>query len=341
MNYYEPKHLRGVLSKVEPPHLFFRTQHFTEQVSFPTETVSFEFSRTTKRLLPYASPSTGSVPIDRSGYQLRTYRAPLIAGSRTITPDTISQKLLGEAEWNSGISPDDRARELAANDLLELQDALYRKQEYMCARVKQDGKLLITGDGVSAEVDYGFTNIETAKANEKWTATYDIIGKLTKTARLLRKHGTNPDTLIVGSDVAEAMSLNEGVLKLRHDEYLSIPEPDSLADGITYLFNLRAPGLNLNVLEYDEYYADENGSLQPLIDPGTVIMQSSRERDFMLFGAVTYIDSRTRDYAASIGEYAVYNVIEEDPPVRKLVLASRCLPMPRDNDSWYVLKSVV
>ncbi len=341
MNYYEPKYLRGVLSKVEPPHLFFRTQYFTESVSFPTETVSFEFSRTTRRLLPYANPYTGSVPIDRAGYHLRIYRAPLLAGSRTITPDTLSQKLLGEAEWNSGLSPDDRARELAANDLLELQDALYRKQEFMCARVKQDGRLTITGDGVSAEVDYGFTNIEAAKNTEKWTPSFDILGKLTKTARTLRKAGVNPDTLIVGHDVAEAMSLNEGILALRRDEYLNIPEPDSLADGVTFLFTLRAPGLNLKVLEYDEYYTDEEGSLLPLVDAGNVIMQSSRERNFMLYGAVTYIDSRTRDYTTSIGEYCVYNVVEEDPPVRKLVLASRCLPMPRDTDSWYVLKSVV
>ena len=342
-NYYEPKYLRGVLQKAVPPRTFFRSRFFTDNVTFPTETVSFEFAQGQRKLLPYGWSEGKSTPLTREGYQLRTYRAPLISGSRTITPATLDSKLLGESEWNSGLTPDMRAREVAARDLADLQEALFRRQEYMCARLKQDGKLTITGEGVNDEVDYQFSNIETVtKASDKWsTPSYDILGKLAKLARTLRRDGVNPDMMIVGHEVAEALSLNEGILKLRNDSFVNIPAPDSLEPGVTFLMQLRAPGLYLNVYEYDEYYVDELGDLVPLIDPGTVILQSSRERNMMLYGRVVYIDSRTQDYVASIGEYTPYVVTEEDPPVRKLILASRCLPMPRDTQSWYVLKNVV
>lgn len=342
-NYYEPKLLRGAIEKSIPPKTFFRSRFFSRSITFPTETVSFEFSKAKRVLLPYASIHGASTPITREGYQLRTYRAPLISGSRAITPYTLQDKLFGESEWNSGKAPDDRAREIAARDLADLQEALIRRQEYMCARVKQDGKLEIDGRGVAESVDYHFENIEeVTKAADKWSNTkYSILNKLLKILRKMRRDGVNPDMLIVGEGVAEALSTNEELLRLRHDEYLSIPDPGSLENGVTYLFNIRSAGINLNVYEYLEYYTDTENNVVPLVDPGTVIIQSSREKNYMLHGVVTYLNHRTREYVSSMGEYIPYVVAEEDPPVRKLVLSSRCLPMPADVESWYVLKNVI
>ncbi|MBQ7215229.1 MAG: major capsid protein [Synergistaceae bacterium] len=340
-NYYDPKYLRGSITKIQPERLFFRNRFFTESVTFPTKTVTFEFAKNSRRLLPYASDHSGSIPVDRNPYQAKSFTAPLLSGSRTITPDSLAMKLLGESPYNSGLSPEDRARELAAQDLVDLTEALYRQEEFMCARLKQDGKLTIDSDGVSAEVDYGFTGIENTTAANKWTSTFDIIGKLSKMARELRKNGINPDTLIAGAEVAEAINQNEGVLKLRHDFLLDVPKPDSLENGITYVCQIRAPGVYVNVYEYDEYYEDSDGNLQPLIDPKTVIMQSSREQNIMLHGAVTYLDQRTNDYVTDMADYVPYTVSSYDPPVKKLIVSSRVLPMPRDVDSWLVLKNVV
>ena len=233
-NYYDPKYLRGSITKILPERLFFRNRFFSESVTFPTQTVTFEFASNSRRLLPYATEHSGSIPVDRNPYQAKTFTAPLLSGSRTITPDSLAMKLLGEAPYNSGLSPEDRARDLAAQDLVDLTEALYRQEEYMCARLKQDGKLDIDTDGILATVDYGFTNIENITSANKWTENYDILGKLAKMARELRKNGVNPDTLIVGAEVAEAINQNAGVLKLRHDTFVEIPAPDSLENGITF-----------------------------------------------------------------------------------------------------------
>lgn len=336
MSYYEPKFLRGVIEKVLPPKLFFRTRFFSDTITFPTETVSFEFAQDKRRLLPYSTNAQGSAPLRREGYALKTFTPPLNAGHRVITNDTLAQKMLGESEWNSGISPEERAAKTAAQDLMDLQDALFRKEEYMCARVKQDGKLE-TPTGI---IDYGFTNIETVKNADKWAAGYDILGKLRSMAQSLRKAGVNPNMLIVGSDAATALMQNTGFKEYLKD-YPRLIEPHTeIEDGMNYLCRITQPGLYLDVYEYTEYYYDDTSKgAMPLIDPGTVIMQSSGEKNYMLFGSVTYI--KDRQQVSAIGEYVPYTAVSEIPPATYLVLASRSLPMPRDVESWSVLKSVV
>ncbi len=61
----------------------------------------------------------------------------------------------------------------------------------------------------------------------------------------------------------------------------------------------------------------------------------------MLHGAVTYLDQRSNEYVTSMDEYEPYVVSSYDPPLKKLIVSSRVLPMPRDVESWIVLKNVV
>ena len=142
-DYYEPKLLLGVIRKTPGLKTFFKSRFFNNSVTFATKTVSFEFQEGKRRLAPYVNERIGSESIERDDYSLKTYEAPFISPKRVITNDTLAQKLPGEPEWNSGVTPDERAAKIAARDIMDLQDAITRREEYMCARVKQDGKLII------------------------------------------------------------------------------------------------------------------------------------------------------------------------------------------------------
>ena len=41
-----------------------------------------------------------------------------------------------DSSYNSGLTPADRAAKIAAQDILDLQDTIWRREEYLCARVK-------------------------------------------------------------------------------------------------------------------------------------------------------------------------------------------------------------
>ena len=204
-DFYDPRTLAGVIRNTKPLRMYFKTKFFNNPIMFPTEKVSFEFQDGKRRLAPYVNPRIGSESIERDEYSLRTYTAPLVAPNRPITNDTLAQKLLGEAIWNSGLTPEDRAAKIAAQDIIDLQDTIWRREEYMCARVKQDGKLIIKGKGLNLTVDYGFENIAVLGASDRWTATFDVMGQLKTVASEMRKDGINPDMLILGSSAAEML----------------------------------------------------------------------------------------------------------------------------------------
>lgn len=342
-DYYDPKCLRGVIRNTKPLRTFIRGRFFPEAVYFPGETVSFEYSENTRRLAPYTSPYAMGSAVARDGYTVRTYHTPYVVPKRVITNDTLAMKLLGEAPYNSGLTPEDRAAEIASRDLMELQDMITRREEFMCARAIQDGKLDITGPGVNEVVDYGFTNIKTCTASEKWSSSYDVIGTLKDEALKLRQAGGNPDTLILGSDAASALLENTKILKLMDLRRVDAGEirPTELEPGVSYIGRLSVPGFMADIYSYDEYYYDDaTGSTLPLIDTKTAILLSGREKNSMLYGAVTYIDVKTGEYVTEMSAQVPYTNYRVDPPVKEIYLASRPLPMPKDLNSWSVLKEV-
>ena len=348
-DYYEPKTLRGVIKKTIPLRTFFKTRFFNNSVMFPTETVSFEFQEGKRRLAPYVNPRVGSEAMTRDGYDVRTYRTPLVAPERPITNDTLMQKMLGEQPYNSGVTPEERAAKIAAQDILDLQDAIWRREEQMCARVKQDGKLIIKGRGVNQTVDYGFNNIVTLAAAKRWAPTFDILGQLSDFSEELQKDGVNPDMLILGRDAAKALLDNEKIQTLLNNRRIEMGEirPSELENGVNYLGRLVSIGVSLDLYAYSEWVpddtdldADGNPRLKPIIDPETVIMQSSKEQNSMLYGAVTLIDSGG-SYVTHMEEYVPNSWFTQKPPQKFVSISSRPLPMPHDLKSWIVLKGVV
>ena len=342
-NYYDPKTLRGVIRKVEPVRTFFKSRFFSESVTFPTETVSFEFYANKRRLAPYVNPRIGSEAINRDGYEVRTFQTPLLSPSRVITNDTLAMKLLGEQPYNSGVSPEERAAKIAADDLNELLDSISRREEYMCARVKQDGKLNITGKGLNQVLDFGFQNIDTCAQADKWTSSYDIVAKLKEKATLLRKSGVNPNMLILGTNAAEALLDNTKIMKLLDLRRVDVGEihPEQLENGVEYLGRLAIPGLFCDIYSYNEFYYDEtSGDSFPYLDVDCAILQSGSESNMMLYGAVTYIDDKSREYVTEMSEFVPQTWSEINPPVKHISVSSRPLPMPQDIEGWAVLKEV-
>lgn len=343
-DYYEPKTLRGVIKKVTPVKTFLRTRFFPEDVFFPSETVSFEYQSQKRRLAPYTSPYAGGESVSRDGYEVRTYHTPSLVPKRVITNDTAAQKLLGESPYNSGMTPEDRAAEMAARDLIELQDMIAHREEQMCAQVLQEGVLRVKGRGVNEVCDYGFTGIEQTASGDKWLSGYDIPGKLASVSQNIRKTGSNPDTLILGSEAANALMDNTKFMKLLDLRRVDSGEirPSELESGVQYIGRIALPGIIADIYGYDEYYDDDvSGESLPLIDPKTAILISSRDRNMMLYGAVTYIDVKTGEYVMEMSKYVPYTNYRVDPPVKEIYLASRPLPMPKDLESWRVMKEVV
>ena len=343
-DYYDPKYLRGVIKLIHPVKSFFKDRFFPEAVKFPTESVEFEFYDSGMKIAPYANGRSGPVAIEHEGYRVERYTPALLSMKRAITNDLIAQKLLGESPYNSGMTPEERAQEIAANDLEELTAMIYRKQEYMCARVLQDGQLAITGTGFNELADFGFTNIENTGSGDQWTSSYDIVGKLKTKAQLIRSQGLNPDTLILGVDAANALLDNTKIQKLLDNRRIISGQidPKELESGCEYLGGLILPGLFCDIYCDNEYYYDDDTKTsKPYLDADTAILIDSKVRNNMLYGAITYIDQKSSQHVTEMNEYVPRTWVDVESSIQYISVSSRCLPCPVDIRSWAVMKDVI
>lgn len=350
INYYDPQTMKGVIRRTLPLRTFFKTRFFNNVVTFPTESVMWEFSEDKRRLAPYVNPRIGSESVERDGYHVESYTPPLVAPDRPITNDTLAQKLLGESLINSGMAADDRAARIAAQDIMDLQNMIYRREEFMCARLKQDGMLHIKGRGVNYIEDYKFENIIETATSDVWSPGASIIGQLNAGAEELEKYGINPDMLICGSSAAKAIMENTEILKYLDVRRVEMGEiaPRSLENGIRYIGRIITSKITADIYTYSEWYSDEedrdaNGfpKLKPIVDPETVIMQSSTEENSILYGAITLMNPKTEQFETHMDPYVPDTIVTQKPPQKLLSISSRPLPMPHDLRGWMVFKNVV
>lgn len=114
-----------------------------------------DFSELYQRREEYAAP----VPkvMDRQSYKIETYKPPLVAPKRVLTADNLGVRLPGEPLYN-GYHPNRRHVELLQNDLLELDEAITRREEWMCAQALFNAAIPVVGEGESRVIRFEFDN---------------------------------------------------------------------------------------------------------------------------------------------------------------------------------------
>jgi hypothetical protein len=285
-------------------------------------------------MAPFVAPRVGGIVMDRQGFETRTLKFPKIAPERVLTKDDLATRAMGEAVYSQR-TPADRAQELLANDLLELDEYITRREEWMCRETLYNGKIIISGDGFEQQVDYNFTNKEVLSGAALWTAsTSKPLQDLKRWRKaVIQKTGKAPNICVMASDVADVFIENDEVKALLDKFRYSIMtvEPSIQSPAITYIGKIAS--LGLEIYTYDEWYIDDEGAEQPMVPAGTVLL-GSRGMNRQLYGAVTQMDNG--QFVTYEGRRVPKSWVDEQNEVRKLRLTSRHLCVPNDVDNWYV-----
>lgn len=101
----------------------------------------------------------GSKTVERRGFVTRTLEPPLVAPDLVTTAELLLNRLPGENIYNAK-SPAERAAEQLGKDLLELDEMVNRREEWMCAQVLFTGQVDIVGEGVDDTVYFGLKRKE-------------------------------------------------------------------------------------------------------------------------------------------------------------------------------------
>lgn len=352
MNFYENTYyLLAAVKELPPERSFFRSRYFPTNQSldiFGTAKVMVDYMRGDQRMAPFVVPRIGGIPVMRRGFESFELEPANICVSMPLTIDQLQQRGFGEA-LNSQMTPSDRAKILIMDDLSELDRRITRREEWMAAQTILNNGCMMRHqterasiyEDLEARFYKGVNNPSIYTPSAPWaegnSGWRDDVAAM---ARMQTRRGYPVTDLVVSPDVGAFMLRDEWVLRMLDNRRFEMGriEPKLLADGVVHLGALNFGGVMLDILESDETYQDEDGTIKPHLAPGTVIVIAP-DCGRTVYGGVTQFedDGMPHTYAgARVPQY----IFTKRPPVRETQLTSKPLMAPKRRDPWVVAKSV-
>lgn len=291
---YEPRTLLAPFLQGPLLGTFLRDTFFGAREYPPTAVVEFDFRRGRRRMAPFVAPLIGGKLMERQGYETRSFRAPRIAPVRALRTPDLEPRLPGENIYQ-GRTAADRAAELLAEDSIFLDEAITRREEWMCREVLINGALTITADtGYQMVVNYLESADGTVSNHELVTTKWDADGSDPladlEAARksVIKLSGIAPNVALFGTGAKEAFIHNAEVQLLLHNRRfeMGMVQPVIESDQIVRFGTV--PGLEL--YEYSEYFEDDAGTLFPMLPDDFVMLLSSKVPNKIVYGAFTQLE---------------------------------------------------
>lgn len=341
INIFEPEVLAKAVSVVPKPSTFFKDTFFKNVHLNPTTKVRVDLQKGTRRVAPFVSEVDANGVTKKIGYVTEDYITPLVKVSDVTKIDDIVKRGFGENLYG-GITPQERAYDELLRTFRDFEQQITRREEVMCAEAMLNGAITVKGEGVDYLIDFGFTNKGTVSV--LWDAdgsTADPIADLQAWSALCLKNGYKRPNICVMERSAYTAFLNRCMaLGYLDNKYFTNPvlAPRVKSDNVIYCGRLTDP--DLEIYCYEEWYVDDwSGSEpteKPIMPKGKILLASTFADYSIEYGAVTFLDSNTKDFRTVVGERAADSWINKNPDCRFIALNARPLPVPTEVDSWFV-----
>lgn len=311
-----------------------------------TSTIEVQYRKGNRHLAPYVVRGAKSVNVAREGFKSDFYKPPMMAPSRVIDPEALDERGFGESFFSTKTGAQ-RATEMQARDLAELQAMIINRKNKMAADILTTGKCDIKGyadDGKEVlidTVDYHWDQklVPSVLWDQANATIYEDIRNMS--LKIQENAGMVPTVMLVGKNVAAYMLNNDQIMK-----YLSVPNAQNLS-----MFNLEPQivspqvmrvgmiaSLNLEVFSYMESYLDDDGNVKPFLGENDVII-GVPGRGRQLHGAVTLLNDAQSGYNTFAAPYVPYYSGDKSNQELKLTMYSRCILAPETVDDFACIKT--
>jgi hypothetical protein len=343
INLYSTKTMIAAITSMPPVSTFLRDTFFpvANDETFVTEEVWFDYKKGKRKMAPFVAPRVGGITMDRQGFRTDKYSAPRIAPQRILTIDDIVKRGMGENLFSQR-TPAQRQQELLAKDLIELDEMITRREEWMARELLVNGKITMKGfidtqgsKFVEDVVDFGFTNKVALAGEAKWDQATSKKYENLKEWRLsvIQKTGQAPNMVIMAQDVL-ALFLGDAVIQKKMDtRNMNFGEINPVVKdpALTYIGRLTELGLELYT--YDEWFIDDDDVEKSIIPSKTLIMAKKNIGKFC-YGAVTQMEND--NFITYEGKRIPKQWADNQNEQKMIRISSRPVPQPFDIDSWYV-----
>jgi hypothetical protein len=322
---------------------FLRDTFFAGRDYVNTDAVQIDTYRGGRGLAPFILPLEGQVVGRRLPYKTSFVEAPIIAPAREITLRDLGRPGWGETQYNFK-SPEERFATYIANDTTDMDDEIARTEEYMCAGVMCDGKVIINyRNKTSVTVDYGFTN-KTILGTQWTTAGSDPLADLRAAQQSLNANGYSGNIAIYSPEAWNALWANQKVIDAmknvapQFSPISGVGFPERPPSGVA-----RGPDFTNPVMAnwvYSGSYV-KGGVVTPYIPKGYVIVGSSEVKNRLIYAKVTQIEQDDGRFHT----YMLDRVPKMECNVNRnfflYTLTARPMPVPVDLLCWQVITNTV
>jgi Phage major capsid protein E. len=330
-------------------HTFLRDTFFGAREYPPTSLVEFDFRRGRRKMAPFVAPLVGGKVMERQGYETRFFRAPRIAPARALRLPDLEPRLPGESIY-SGRTAADRAADLLAGDAIFCDEAISRREEWMCRQVLLNGSITVTAENGYQQVinylEYGLPAANTSNhyiVTNKWDATPATADPLAdlEAARLatIKDSGISPNVALFGNAAKNAFISNPQVkayLDNRRYELGSIAPV--IQDSAVVRFGL-VPGMEL--YSYSEYFEDDTGALFAMLPDPAILLASTDVPNKIVYGAFTQLENaKTKTFQTYQTARIPLVYGDEEDGVLFYRLTSCPLPMPADILGFRIIEAL-
>ena len=349
IDFFDTYYMAGMVEEIVPDQTFFRDRYFGEAEEFKTDKVLIEYMDGDRKMAPFVDPRAGDIPVDREGYRLYEFTAPMIAPSRLLTVDDLQKRGFGEALYSNS-TPAERARRLQIRDLQDLTKRIIRREEWMAAQTMINNGVTcqeyIDDKTVGRSLPIYF--YDTIGSNPSiytgstWSSFAIMQADVAAMCDNLTERGLPAQDLILGSSVwatVKQFSDLQQLLDKRH-EFIGEVSSRIIAPGVTHVGTLDFDGYMLNILVPKEKYLDGSGNSVSMF-PVKSALVTAPNCGKRYYGAITQIPYGSDTPETFAGQRIPKLVVDQENDTRKLRLASRPVTAPKNKAPWIYFGNVI
>jgi hypothetical protein len=331
---YDLKAIIAALSQMKKPNLFLWNLLVKAIKTEDTKRFEVHTRKAKRKITPFVGPNMPGVFLGRDEFSISEFEPPMIKPVRTAHANDIFKQQFGQTVYGDQ-APGTSGLRTLTSELVELDDAITRKENIMLAELLTTGKMSIQGKGVSREaISYGTDseNFETLTGTDAWNNTgSDPLSDLGRWQMLvLKKTGILIDSVVLTLKAKDAFMKNEEVIKvLKYTEQnIARVEPRKLGDGASYIGTI--PELNIDIYSFVDWYTDDSGTEVELLPDGGVLACRSKSVT-VHYGAIGQLVNGVNSIFK--GDRIPKHWVDEDADIEKIRLSASPLPVLDDADS--------
>ena len=279
----------GLTEKKKPFQPFLLNAFFRSEIRFTTKKVNLEKVIKSNRLAPLVSPVVAGRVMKKDGGTMMAVQPAYVKPKDLIDPEDVIERMAGEP-IGGAMSPEQRALALKAKYLVEHEESILRREEWMAASLLVFGKFTLVGE------DYPQVEVDFKRSAEN---SPDVSGGARDWSNLAKNspipeedmedwmsRATNPVNMIILNNKTYRMftSFDSIKEKLKEQSGSKTTLETASFNGrlIAYMGNFG----EMEIWVYTGTYEDDEGVMQKFIPDGYIVFANSGAEGVRLYGAI-------------------------------------------------------